>query len=184
MTKDSHIRFRIYIGIVALFTITMGVALYYTLKKDGRSDQESGDSGLTLGARAPDFALKDLQGKTVRLADQKGQVVLIDFWATWCRPCKKELPLIQRAYDRYKEKGLVVLTINTDLRREIVPYYMSENGYTFPVLFADGKIQLAYNVRGIPALFIIDENGSVRFYRRGFNPGLQEEVFRMMSRLL
>ncbi len=181
MNKDRHIRFRIYIGIVALFTITMGVALYYTLKKNRPSDQES---GLTVGARAPEFALRDLQGKTVRLTDQKGQVVLIDFWATWCRPCKKELPLIQRAYDRYKEKGLVVLTINTDLQREVVPYYMSENGYTFPVLFADGKIQLAYNVRGIPALFIIDENGSVRFYRRGFNPGLQEEISRMMSRLL
>ena len=184
MTKYRFGRFRILVGIFALFAVLVGAGLCYTLKSDGFKDRKLRPTGLSIGTPAPDFALKDLHGKTDRLSDQKGHVVLIDFWATWCPPCKRELPHIQRAYDRYKEKGLVVLTINLDLRRDTVAYYMSENGYTFPVLLSDGEVQLAYNVRGIPTLYIIDEEGIVRFYQRGIKPGLKKKMSGTISRLL
>ena len=184
MTKEKCNRFRILVGTIGLSAILIGVGLCYSLKGDGSTNKTQRGTGLSIGSRAPDFALNDPQGKTNRLSDYKGKVVLIDFWATWCAPCQKELPLIQRIYDRYKDEGLVVLTISVDRQQSIVSSYMWENGYTFPVLLADSEVQLAYKVRGIPALFLLDRKGSVRFYQRGFKPRLEEKISGTISKLL
>lgn len=181
MTNDKCWRFRILCGTLVLL---VGAGLCYTLRRDGSPDKKPGATGLSVGTPAPDFELNDPQGKTNRLSDHKGKVVLIDFWATWCAPCRRELPLIQRIYDRYKDEGLVVLAISVDRQRGIVSSYMWENGYTFPVLLADSQVRLTYKVRGIPALYLIDRQGSVRFYQRGFKPGLEEKISGAISRLL
>ena len=96
----------------------------------------------------------------------------------------KRVALVQRIYDRYSEEGLVVLAISVDRQKQVVPSYIWENGYTFPVLLADGEVQLAYKVHGIPALYLIDREGSVRFYQRGFRPGLEERISGTISGLL
>ena len=120
------------------------------------------------GEAAPEFTLKDLDGGEVRLADQRGQVVLIDFWATTCPPCRKELPHIQRIHEKYQNDGLVVLAISTDRQRDKVRPYVDKNGYTFPVLFADGDVRSSYKISAIPVVYLIDRKSLIQFHQRGY----------------
>lgn len=114
---------------------------------------------------APDFTLPDMDGKEVRLSDQRGKRVLINFWTTWCGYCKEEMPLIQRLHQQGKAKNWQVLTINitsTEQSSQKVKSYIDSNGFTFPVLLDQkGSVTALYGVKGIPASFILNESGEV-----------------------
>ena len=140
--------------------------------------------GVPAGEPAPVFALKDLDGNEVNLTDQRGKVVLINFWATWCPPCREELPHIQRFHEQYRDKGLVVLAISTDRDKEKVRPFMEKHGYTFPVLFADGKVASAYKVRGIPVVYLIDREGAVQLCKVGYAPGGENRLEQQVEKLL
>ena len=116
-----------------------------------------------VGGPAPEIALKDLQGQEVRLSDLRGKVVLLNFWATWCKPCKEEMPAMQAAYDKLRDEGLVVLAVNEleDVQR--VAEHVRSHGHTFPVVMDhDNRIANRYGVVGLPASFLIDRQGIVR----------------------
>jgi len=116
-----------------------------------------------IGSPAPEIALKDLQGQEVRLSDLRGKVVLLNFWATWCKPCKEEMPAMQAAYDKLRDEGLVVLAVNEleDVQR--VAEHVRSHGHTFPVVMDhDNRIANRYGVVGLPASFLIDRQGIVR----------------------
>jgi peroxiredoxin len=121
---------------------------------------------ITTGAAALDFQLPDLAGDLHTLAQHQGQVVVLNFWTSWCPPCREEMPALQRAYDRYGEQGLVVLGVNwtqVDERRD-VEAFVSEIGLTFPILL-DEQGQVAeglYNILGLPTTIFIDRQGIVR----------------------
>lgn len=118
-----------------------------------------------VGALAPDFSLKDLSGKNVRLSDLRGQVVLINFWATWCAPCREEMPAIQ---SRYNRGGFAVLAIDFGESAEKIQGYFDEIGVSLPALLdQDGAVQELYRVRGYPTSFFVDGEGVVRFYHIG-----------------
>ena len=136
------------------------------------------------GGPAPEFALQDLEGKEVSLAALRGQVVLVDFWATWCGPCLQELPHIQAIHQKYRDQGLVVLAVSTDIQKGVVQPFISKNEYTFPVLYADSEIQSNYGVSGIPTVYIIDRQGSIRFHHVGYGPGGEKKLEEVVEQLL
>lgn len=114
------------------------------------------------GNRAPDFTLKDLSGSSVSLSSFRGKVVLINFWASWCPPCREEMPSLDRLYNAYKSKGLVVLAVATDKRISDVKSYMSKYPRDFLVLpDPDLKISRLYKVFSMPTTFLIAKDGGV-----------------------
>ncbi len=106
-----------------------------------------------------DFTLSDLGGKSWHLRDLKGKVVLVNFWATWCPPCRKEMPDLQALYDRYKDQGLVVLSISDEDATKVTPF-IAQRKITYPVLLDPGrKVNEAFVVEGIPKSFVYDREG-------------------------
>jgi peroxiredoxin/outer membrane lipoprotein-sorting protein len=115
------------------------------------------------GKKAEDFTLDDLDGKPVRLSSLRGKVVLLDFWATWCGPCRIEMPSIQKLHREFKTRGLVVLGINYGEEPARVRPFLLKNGYEFRILLDRMQsVGQRYQVSGIPALFIIDKSGTIR----------------------
>ncbi len=114
------------------------------------------------GYRAPDFALPDLNGKTVRLSELRGKPVLLNFWATWCPPCRKEIPDLQKFHEQYGDK-IVLLGINWGEDTEEVKRFLKRYGATYPTLMDEkGKFFVLYQLTGLPTSFWIDEQGIIR----------------------
>jgi peroxiredoxin len=111
---------------------------------------------------ADDFALKTAEGPTLKLSEQRGKVVLVNFWATWCPPCKEEMPAMQRLHERYQKDGFVLLAVSVDADPRVVRPYVTGHRFTFPVAL-DSKMEVAnaYGVRALPASFIIDRDGTL-----------------------
>lgn len=123
-------------------------------------EQEIRPVAPTVGSLAPDFELTDAQGNPVRLSDHRGQPVLLNFWATWCGPCRLEMPAIQ---ERYEAHELTVFAINFDESADQVRQFGEELGLTFPLLLdPGGVIQQLYRVRGYPTSMFLDEEGIVQ----------------------
>jgi peroxiredoxin len=120
----------------------------------------------TLGDTAPGFTLKALDGDSVRLADFKGHPVLINFWGTWCPPCRDEIPLVVAAYQAHRDAGLVVLAINgrdQETSTRAVRNFVDEFHMSFPVLLDErGKVRKRYALRGLPTTLFIGADGVVR----------------------
>lgn len=115
------------------------------------------------GFLAPDFTLTTLDGDTVRLSDLQGKPVLINFWASWCGPCRAEMPHIQAAYEGHADDGLVVLGVDQSESPPAVARFVEEFGLTFPVpMDSDGKVSAAYQARALPTSFFVDADGVIR----------------------
>jgi peroxiredoxin len=131
--------------------------------------------GWTMGSRVPavgttaeDFRLVDLEGKQQSLSQYRGKVVLVNFWATWCKPCTTEMPAMQTTYDRLHENGFVVLAINELEDEAKVREHIKQYNHTFPVLLdRDNKVANQFGVFGLPVSVFIDEKGVVREYIKG-----------------
>lgn len=124
--------------------------------------------GMISGSEAPGFDLMTAAGSPVSLDDHRGEVVLLNFWATWCAPCRTEMPLLQSAYETYHEQGFVVLGIDFDEPATAVMDYGQELGLTFPLLLdPGGEIQQLYKVRGYPTSVVLDREGRIQAYHIG-----------------
>jgi cytochrome c biogenesis protein CcmG/thiol:disulfide interchange protein DsbE len=116
-----------------------------------------------VSSKAPDFSLPELGGASFRLSDTKGKVVILDFFATWCPPCRMEVPHFQALYDQYKDKGLVVVGVALDQGgvADVKPF-VKQNKVTYPVVIGDQNVAAMYGgIRGIPTTFIIDRQGNI-----------------------
>lgn len=150
------------LGILAL--LALGLAACSAAPTSAQSDLPVAPA---VGALAPDFALQNLQGDTVRLSDQRGRVVLVNFWATWCGPCRVEMPDIQASFDQHSP-DLVVLAVDFDEPQETVQAFVDELNLTFPVLLDPGaQVQSLYQVRGYPSTMFVDEQGVVQIVHIG-----------------
>ena len=128
------------------------------------------DAAAGLGKPAPDFMLHDLNGKSVRLRDLRGQVVLINLWATWCPPCIAEMPDLAVVYNAHKSEGLVILGVNDQERPQTVMDFISHNPLPYPILLdTDSRVARAYRTNFLPASFLIDRRGVLRATMPGQN---------------
>lgn len=137
---------------------------------------------------ATDFTLRDMDGASVSLSAYKGKVVVMSFWATWCGPCKEEMPHLQKMLDAKKAQGLEVLSISTDDARSAsqVKPYIKKNGYTFTVLLdKDSSVIGTYNpAKTLPYTVVVDRDGNVAKVSQGYNPGDEVELEKLIDSLL
>jgi peroxiredoxin len=121
-----------------------------------------------VGMQAEDFHLTDLEGKQQSLSQYRGKIVLVNFWATWCKPCTTEMPAMQKIYDKLRDKGFVVLAVNELEDDAQVREHIKQYGHTFPVLMdRDNKVANQFGVFGLPVSVFIDEKGVVQEYIKG-----------------
>ena len=115
------------------------------------------------GAPAPDFTLTDLSGETHTLSDYQGRVVIINFWATWCHPCREEMPDMQEIYEEYQDDGLVILAVNANESQATVQAFADEYELTFPILLnSAADIVDLYDVQSFPSTYFVDADGRIR----------------------
>jgi len=137
------------------------------VERVGPAEQAEPPSEL-LGKAAGDFALKDLKGVKRALSSHLGKVVLLDFWATWCGPCRREMPIIAKLHERYAKKGLVVYGVNCSETQSKAKAFVDKYGYTFPQLLdQDGDVQTRYQITAIPTVFIVDRKGNISAHMVG-----------------
>jgi cytochrome c biogenesis protein CcmG/thiol:disulfide interchange protein DsbE len=137
-----------------------------------------------VGFAAPDFTLETLEGETVNLSDLRGQVVLINFWATWCPPCRAEMPAIQRVYDEYHDQDFTVLAVDVQEGEAQVTAFVEERGLTFPILMdGDGSVTARYQVLAMPSTFFLDQAGVVQEVTLG-GPMTEAFIESQVTRLL
>jgi peroxiredoxin len=139
------------------------------------------------GNKATSFTLKDTDGKSVRLSDFSGRAVVMEFWATWCGPCKESSVELEKLYRKYKDRGVVVLGISMDSGSDAVQKvkgYAEKNDLTYLMLMDDGKASDTYRVYNIPATYILDKNQVIVKMYKGYMPGLGDRIAEEIERLL
>jgi peroxiredoxin len=141
-------------------------------------------SGLA-GQAAPDFVLKSASGTNLRLSEYRGNVVMINFWATWCGPCRQEMPLLNDLYSRYGRVGFSLLGVNIDDDSRRAVDMAEELGVSFPVLFDERKeVSKLYQVEAMPVTVLVDREGKVRHVHLGYKPGYDEKYLTEIRALL
>jgi peroxiredoxin len=121
-----------------------------------------------MGAIAPDFALINFKGDSVSLSQFRGRPVVINFWATWCMPCRKEMPAFQRAFEAYQEDGLIILAVNFEEESNLVRPFVEEFGLTYEILYdTNAKVSQTYQVTGLPRTIFVDRQGVIQHIRIG-----------------
>jgi cytochrome c biogenesis protein CcmG/thiol:disulfide interchange protein DsbE len=151
----------------ALYVISLVAALAWIFASADRAGiSTSGEIPAPReGFLAPDFSLQTQDGETITLSALRGQAVLVNLWATWCPPCRAEMPAIQKLYDEYKDQGFVALAVNMTYQDDpfaILPF-SQENNLTLPILIEDtGKMAQSYELRSLPSSFFIDRDGFIQ----------------------
>ena len=136
-------------------------------------------------ASAPDFTLRTMNGPNLRLAEQRGRVVMVNFWATWCGPCRQEMPQLDRLYQKYKSSGFVLLGVNVDEDARKATDVAAKLGVTFPVLLdTDKAVSKLYDPSTMPSTVIIDRDGKVRYFHRGYLAGYEDNYEKQIRELL
>jgi peroxiredoxin len=134
---------------------------------------------------APDFTLKSLEGSNLRLEEYRGQVVLINFWASWCGPCRQEMPLLDRLHHRYEDTGFAVLGVNVEGEVEPAQEIVDKTNVTFPILIDDGqKVSDMYNLQAMPTTVVVDRDGVVRYIHPGYKPGDEAKYVEVVKKLI
>ena len=152
----------------------------------GCSARESPARGVEIGNLAPDFQLDNLDGQSISLSDFRGKPVLVNFWASWCPPCRSEMPFIQDTFTdkKWADKGLVVLAIDIGESPSTVSEFVNKYGLTFPVLLdITQDVSLEYYVRAIPTTFLIDRDGIIQEVKIGAFSG-KLEIERSLGKII
>src|SRR5471032_89320 len=136
-------------------------------------------------APAPDFTLNAQSGKNVALTQFKGQVVMLNFWASWCGPCRQEMPLLDSIYKKYSKLGFTMIGVNVEPDSKAANDWLKQTPVTFPILYdTDSKVSKLYGVAGMPSTVIVDRKGNVRMIHRGYKAGDENEYLSSIRSLI
>jgi len=143
-------------------------------------------NAVRVGSTAPDFTLQDLQGKAMRLADFQGKVVFLNFWATWCPPCRTEMPSMDMLNEVFKTTDFVMLAVNVEQEgRDTVPSFLERSPHSFTVLLdLEAKVQNAYGVYRFPETFLIDKQGRIARHYIGAYDWSSVEILKQIKELI
>ena len=137
------------------------------------------------GAPAPSFTLAARGGQNVSLTQYKGQVVMLNFWASWCGPCRQEMPLLESIYKKYNKMGFTLIGVNVEPDSNAANEWLKATPVSFPILYdRDSKVSKLYDVAGMPSTVIIDRNGKLRVLHRGYKPGDENEYLDSIRTLI
>ena len=146
----------------------LGIALAF-LPHCGKKVKETGS--------APDFTLKSLEGREINLASLKGKVVLLDFWATWCGPCRESIPHLVDLFKNYQAKGLEVIGMSLDKgETEVVRRFSHSMGISYPIILTPEEVSRKFGVTALPTTFLIDKEGKIQEKMIGFNSKIAKEM--------
>ena len=124
---------------------------------------------------APDFTLKSNSGENLRLSELRGEVVMINFWASWCGPCRQEMPLLEQLYSEYQPLGFTILGVNVEEDSSKAKALLSDIPVSFPVLFdTQSQVSKLYDVVAMPSTVLVDRDGNVRYLHHGYKPGYEQ----------
>lgn len=136
-------------------------------------------------APAPDFTLKSRGGENIKLSELRGEVVMINFWASWCGPCRQEMPALNELYQRYNPLGFTILGVNVEQDPRKAEALLREIPVDFPILFdTENQVTELYKVVAMPSTVLVDRNGQVRFVHKGYKPGYEEKYQEQVRSLI
>lgn len=134
---------------------------------------------------APDFTLKSLKGSNLKLSEFRGDVVMINFWATWCGPCRQEMPILNDLYLKYRDMGFTLLGVNVEKNTTKAANMIRDLKVVFPVLFdTENSVSKLYKVEAMPSTVLVDRDGKLRYVHRGYVPGTEDEYVRQVRELM
>jgi peroxiredoxin len=134
---------------------------------------------------APDFTLKSRSGENMKLSELRGQVVMINFWASWCGPCRQEMPLLEELYQRYQPMGFTLLGVNVEEDSAAAEKVLKEIQVSFPILYdRNNQVSESYDVSAMPSTFLVDRDGRVRHLHKGYKPGYENEYQQQIRELI
>ena len=140
---------------------------------------------LRAGAPAPAFQLNSNGGRPVSLGSLRGQIVLVNFWASWCGPCRKEMPILEQLNRQYRNKGVTLVGVNVEPDSAAATDWLKATPVSFPILFdVDSKVSKLYQVEGMPNTVILDRKGNVRYIHRGYSAGAENEYLDQIRALI
>ena len=157
----------------------MGVILTMTLLFSAVAKAE------VLEGMAPDFTLKSRSGENVKLSEHRGEVVMINFWASWCAPCRQEMPLLEEMYKKYSDLGFVLLGVNVEEDSSKATELLRDIPVSFPVLYDNkNEVTKLYKVVAMPSTVMVDRDGNMRYLHRGYLPGYEAEYIKQIKELV
>ncbi len=134
---------------------------------------------------APDFTLKSRDGSNMRLSELRGQVVMINFWASWCGPCRQEMPLLDELYQQYEPLGFTLLGVNVEQDVADAERLLKDAPVSFPVLYdPDNSVTKAYDVVAMPSTILVDRDGNMRYVHHGYKPGYEDDYQTQIRELI
>ena len=156
------------------FSLAAGVLMFVT----------TAPAGIT-GSAAPDFTLKSNSGENLKLSEFRGEVVLINFWASWCGPCRQEMPVLDELHRQYKALGFTVLGVNVEEDSSAARKLLEEVKISFPIMFDNNSVvSKQYDVIAMPSTVLVDRNGNMRYIHKGYKPGLEDQYLQQIRDLI
>lgn len=135
--------------------------------------------------KAPDFTLKSQSGNNLKLSELRGKVVMINFWASWCGPCRQEMPLLDQLYQHYRSLDFTILGVNVEENPDAAKSLLKDLPVTFPILFDSANtVSKLYKVKGMPSTIIVDRDGNMRYMYMGYQPGFEQEYQKQVRVLI